>query len=279
MTSRIAVLILASLLAVACDLFKNAEPPPIPLSQRVTWEGQVPIRSETDSAAPFGEDRAPAGALRIHTLDFAHGDSLRLVLIEFRKDWEAYRAFQEKASEEEMAQGFYRDNLRLHFFQGRYLGELRHSRSALIPASFLRERLAFQGEELFLRPEIFRTFPLAGQIPTSERVVSAEFLGQAGPATVFSMAFHCHEDTARVFRGIPPFSESSRSWISAWKGRADTSGWSDEGRFSGFQEDGDPLVFWNFRGGFLGVAGCFDSLLAWEYAEKMKKMAILVEDP
>jgi hypothetical protein len=279
MLVRIPVLLLAAFLAGGCEFSGKAKAPPLPLSERVTWEGQAPIRSETDSAAPFGEDRAPAGAVRIHTLDFAQGDSLRLVLVEFPHDWEAYRAFQEKANAEEIAQGFYRDNLSLHFFQGPYLGELRHSRSALIPASFLRERLAFRGEELFRRPEIFRTFPLAGQIPASERVLTAEFLGRTGAATIFSVAYHCHEDTARLFRGIPPFPENPRSWLSAWKGQADTSGWSEETRFSGFQEDGDPLVFWNFRGGFLGVAGCFDSLLAWEYAEKMKKMTILLEEP
>lgn len=279
MPVRIDVLLLASILAGGCEFPRKAEPIPPPLSERVTWEGRGPIRSEIDSAAPFGEDRAPAGALRIHTFDFAAGDSLRLVLVEFRKDWEAYRAFQEKASEEEMAQGFYRDNLRLIFFHGPYLGELRHARSALIPASFLRERLAFRGEELFRRPGIFRTFPLAGQIPASERVISPEFLGRTGAATVFSMAYHCHADTALVFRGIPPFSENPRSWLPGWTGRADTSEWSDEARFSGFQEEGEPLVFWNFRDGFLGVVGCFDSVLAWEYAEKMKKMTILVEDP
>lgn len=279
MDSRIPALILASFLFLACDFPGTAKPPPKPLSERVTWEGHGPVHVETDSAAPFGEERAPAGAIRIHTLDFTQGDSLRLVLIEFHEDWQAYQVFQQKATEEELSQGFYRENHRLHFFHGPYLGELRHARSALIPASFLRERLVFQGEELFQRPEIFRSFPLTGQIPASERVLSTEFLGRTGPATVFSMAYLCHEDTARIFRGIPPFPENPASWISDWKGKIDTSGWSEEARFSGLRQDNDPLVFWIFRGGFLGVAGCFDSFLAWGYAEKMKKMAILLEEP
>jgi hypothetical protein len=279
MNRKILIPLFAACLPVACDFPGASKAPPPPLSARVTWEGQAPLRAEIDSAAPFGEDRAPPGAIRIHTLDFASGDSLRLVLVEFPKDWQAYQAFQEKASAEEMAQGFYRDSHRLVFFHGPFLGELRHARSALIPASFLKERLAFRGEELFRRPRVFRSFPRAGLVPASERVISAEFLGSMGPATVFSIAYLCHGDTARLFRGVPPFSENPRTWMSAWKGHADTSGWNGEARFSGLREGVEPLVFWNFRGGFLGVTGCFDFTLASEYAEKMKKMAVLLEDP
>lgn len=262
--------LIASLALAGCRTASQTPPAP-PLPQRITWEGQAPAHVSVDSSL---WPRLP----KIHTLDFIGADSLQIILREYPSDWQAYRFFHEKALPEEIRQGFYREKNSLWFHHGPFLGELRHGRSALIPASFLQERLSLGGEELFRRPEVFRSFPIVGQVPHSERVMPADFLGWSAADTVFAMSYACHGDTALVFRGQNPVTDS-RHWFSAWQGRVDTLKWSGEWRFTGVQDSLHPLIFWIFKGGYLGVSGCFDEFLAEGYAEKMKKMAVLAPDP
>lgn len=262
--------LIASLASIGCQ--STSQPSPTtPLPQRILWEGRAPTSFAVDSSL---WPRLP----KIHNLEFSGVDSLQIILREYPADWQAYRIFQEKATPEEIRQGFYREKNGLWFHHGPFLGELRHGRSALIPASFLQERLSFGGEDLFRRPEVFRSFPIAGQVPHSERVLTADFLGWSAADTVFAMSYTCHGDTALVFRGKHPVTDS-KAWFSHWKGTVDTLKWSGEWRFSGVQDPPLPLVFWIFKGGYLGVSGCFDDFLAQEYAEKMKKMAVLASDP
>lgn len=271
---------LVSLLSfLACDGIPGQEPPAVPVSQRVTWDGHPPLSYAVDSGQSLTVKDSMDGITRIHTLEFRSMDSLRLILTEFPKDYLAYRAFQEKAAPAEIREGFFRDKNSLIFIHGSFLGELRYERSGLIPASFLKERLAFAGEELFRRPDIFKSFPLSGQFPFSERIVSSEFLGPFGAESVFIMRYQCHGDTATLFRAFPPFQLAPRSWIGLWKGQTDTLKWSGDFHFSGVQDLKQPLIFWIFKGGFLGVSGCYDRNLSLEYAEKMKKMAVLLNKP
>lgn len=261
--------LLMALIPAACKLSSAPEKTVQAPSERVTWEGRPPLRFLIDSS------RSP----RLHTLDFPTSDSLRLVLSEYPGEAEAYQAFQARASQEELQQGFYRERNNLHFIHGVFVGELRISRSGLIPASFLKEKLAFRDEELFSRPRAFQGFPIAGQISHSERVLSSDFLGQHGAETVLAKAYRCRGDTALLFRGRPPFTVDPGTWPQAWNGRLDTLKWGREKHFTGTLVDGKPLVFWIFRGGFLGVLGCYDPKLAQEYAEKLKKTTVLWADP
>lgn len=269
----------SALVLAACNGLPGREMPDQPLSRRLTWDGQSPLSHSIDSGQGLAAEDSLSGIVRIHSLDLPSADSLRLVLREYKKDFLAFRAFQEKAGPAEIQDGFFRQKNSLIFFHGPYLGELRYGRSGLIPASFLKERMSFQDEELFRRPEVFGSFPLGGQIPFSERVVSSEFLGQWGVDTVFIMRYQCHEDTATLFRAFAPFPVSPESWLRTWKGQKDTLGWTREMHFSGVQDLNRPLLFWLFKGGFLGVAGCYDQNLAQEYAEKLKKMALITHKP
>jgi len=268
MAYRILTMLLAGLLA-GCRLNPQPDAPPVLPAERVRWEGRPPVRFLTDSS----------GTVSVHTLDFLGSDSLRLRLTEFANDELAFRAFQSKASPEELRQGYYRDRNSQVFFHGPFVGELQLSRGGLIPASFLKERLAFPGEELFRKPKAFQAFPLAGQISGSERVLTPEFLGSTATDPLVAMAYECHQDTALLFRGRPPFSAGPMDWISARKGGVDTLHWGRERRFTGILRDGKPLVLWIFRGEVAGVWGCFDDVLVHAYAEKMQKTAVLSEKP
>lgn len=268
----------ASLL-LACNGVPRPELPAAPVFQRVTWEGMPPLRHVSDSAHTLEEIDRSAGVLKVHTLDFLGEDTLRLILREYPKDYQAYRAFQEKAMAEEIRDGFYREKNSIFFIHGPFLGEFRYLRGGMVPATFLRDRLSFAGEDLFQRPIVFRSFPLAGQIPFSERVVSSEFLGRKGTETVFTVSSACHGDTATLFRSFGTPSAVTEAWIEAWKGQTTRNRWSGNRRFSGVQEQNRPLLFWIFKGEFLGVMGCYDPKLSQEYVEKMEKMMVLVPNP
>ena len=267
------------LVLAACNGGRDEEIPAVPVFQRVTWEGRLPIRHISDSVPALGEQDIASGIIRVHSLDFLGEDTLRLILSEFSRDYLAYRAFQEKATAEEIREGFYREKNSIFFIQGVFLGELRYVRSGLVPASFLKERLSFQNEELFRRPDIFSSFPLAARLPFSERVVSSDFLGQKGMPIAFTASYPCHGDTATLFRGFEPYDSLPDLWIAGWKGETTRAKWSSGRRFSGLQEGNIPVLFWIFKGGVLGIQGCFDPVLARDYAEKMEKMTILVPNP
>lgn len=268
-----------AMLLLACAGDQGQDIPAIPIYQRITWEGRPPIRHISDSTRTLGEAGLSEGVLKVHTLDFQGEDTLRLVLREYPKDYLAYRAFQEKASAEEIRDGFYRAKNSIFFIHGPFLGEFRSLRSVMIPGSFLRERLSIVGEELFRRPEVFRSFPLAGQIPFSDRIVSSEFLGRKGIETVFTVSSTCHGDTATLFRSFGAMASLTEAWVGAWKGQTVRNRWTGTLTFSGVQEQNQPLLFWIFKGEFLGVMGCYDPRLSREYAEKMEKMMVLLPNP
>lgn len=268
MAFRIPTLLLACQLA-GCKLFPQPSTPPLPPSERVRWEGRPPVRFLTDSS----------GLLSVHTLDFHGPDSLRLRLTEFSNDLLAFQAFQAKANPEELRQGYYRDRNSQVFLHGPFVGELQLSRGGLLPASFLKEKLTFPGEKLFQKPTAFQAFPIAGQISESERVLTSEFLGSKSADLLVAMAYECHQDTALLFRALPPFFSDPMAWISARNGTLDTLRWGRERRFSGILEDGKPLDLWIFRGEVAGVWGCFDDILSQAYVEKLKKTAVLSKKP
>lgn len=268
MAYRILTPLLLGLLA-GCELIPKPPSPPLPPSEKVRWEGRPPERFLTDST----------GTVRLHTLDFRGPDSLRLRLTEYASDVLAFQAFQSKASSEELRQGYFRDRNSQVFVHGPFVGELQLSRGGLLPASFLKERLTFPGEELFQKPKAFQTFPIAGQISGSERVLTPEIFGSRSSDVLVAMAYECHQDTALLFRGHPPFSSDPMDWITVKKGILDTSRWGRERHFSGVLEERVPLVLWIFQGEVAGVWGCYDEKLAQEYVEKLKKTAILSEKP
>jgi hypothetical protein len=261
----------------ACERKEAAVATPRPLRERVTWNGEASSAYHVDSAGILGQ--WPGGLRRLHTLEFRSRDSLDLILHEYSQDWQAFRAFQAQAIREEVGQGYFRQKNSLFFFHGPFFGELRSVGSSLLPGSYLEDRLVFEGEALFRRPDVFKSFPLIGQIPNSEQVLSTDFLRSGGSEPVFAMSYRCQGDTALVFRGFSPFPKEYQAWADDWSGRVDTLEWGGEWRFRGRDDLGRPMNFWIFKGGFLGVEGCFDPELAEEYAEKMKKMAILLETP
>lgn len=265
------------LLATSCERAEPAATPPLPMKERVQWNGVKPAAYQVDSAGIVG--LWPGGLRRIHTLEFRAEDSLDLILQEYSQEWQAFRAFQAMASRMEVRRGHFRRMNSLYFFHGPFAGELRSVGSSLIPGSYLEERLVFAGEPLFRRPGEFKYFPIAGQIPHTEQVLSTDFLRPGGSETLFGMRYLCRGDTALLFRGFPPFPKEESAWTRGWVGRVDTLGWDGEWRFRGVDRLGRPIEFWIFQGGFLGVEGCFDPELAREYAEKMKKMAVLFETP
>ncbi len=268
MTYRILTPLLTCLLT-GCQLIPQPSPPPLPPSERVRWEGRPPVRFLIDTAGP----------VNVHTLDFPGPDSLRLRLTEFPNDLSAFQAFQAKASQEELRQGYFRDRNSQVFVHGPFVGELQLSRGGLLPASFLKEKLTFSGEELFQKPAAFKAFPIAGQISESERILTPEFLGSKYTDILVAMAYECQQDTALLFRALPPFSSDPMDWISTRQGNLDTLNWGRERRFSGILEDGKPLDLWIFRGEVAGVWGCFDDSLSLGYVEKLKKTAVLSKKP
>jgi hypothetical protein len=156
---------------------------------------------------------------------------------------------------------------------------MHYARAGLIPVHFVKTNLAFQGEELFQKPIGFQAFPLSGRIPHSERVILREFQGRKWTGPVFSARYRCHEDTATAFRAFPQSQDSLRSWFHEWHGKSDTLTWGREFRFLGQNEFHEPVVFWVFPEGILGLVGCYDSILAEAYAQKMQKMTVLWTKP
>jgi hypothetical protein len=262
---------------IGCPVEKRTAPPLTPLPHRLSWEGRPPSDWIVDSVVSATDPAFPATGIARHTLTFPGGDTVHLV--EFRRDFQAYRAFQAQAVSEEIRQGFYRSDSSLHFFHGPYLGTVHLSGPGLVPSSYLQERLSIQGEERFRRPRVFESFPVSGQIEYTERVVSPEFLGPGGQEEVFLMRYKCWGDTAVLFRGFSASQDHVQSWLRAWEGTVDTLKWSRDMRFSGFTELEHPLEFWIFKGGYVGVEGCFDTVLAQEYAEKLRKMTVLLGNP
>ncbi|MDB5048133.1 MAG: hypothetical protein JWO30_1204 [Fibrobacteres bacterium] len=268
---------LATLLS-ACRLSQAPETPPLTLSQKVSWNGKT--ASGYSDSLPFGVDTLTGeGPIRIHFLEFAEPDTVRLCLKEYRSGFRAYAAFQKSASGVELAQGFYRERNALVFQHGSYLGELEYARAGLVPASFLKENLSFLGEELFVKPREFAAFPLLGRIPGSERVISNDFLGRKWQGPVFTVSYRCHSDTGTAFRSNLQNSDTVKSWLREWQGKRDTLNWGREIHFQGLDEFHRSLIFWLFSEGVMGFSGCFDPVLAQEYAKKMKKTAVLWPKP
>lgn len=275
----IPLFILAGFIVLSgCTLDDKSSPPLPSLPKRLSWEERLPSDWTVDSSAVSTKDPAiPIGRIAQHTLVFPGGDTIRLA--EYARDFQAYQVFQTQALPEEIRQGFYQSDNSLHFFHGSYLGTVRFTGPGLVPSSYLQEHLSIRGEELFRRPAVFESFPVSGQIAYTERVVSSKFLGPGGHEEVFLMRYQCRGDTAVLFRGFSSTQDHVRSWLSAWEGTVDTLKWSREMRFSGFTELGQPLEFWIFKGGYVGVEGCFDSVLAREYVEKLRKMTVLANNP
>jgi hypothetical protein len=216
--------------------------------------------------------------LRIHFFGFPGADSADLRLLEYRDPYAAYAAFQRLATEDELADGFYREGDAWRFRHGRFLGSLNRSgedAASEMPAN----GLAFQGESLFAIPGEFASFPLLGRIPRSERVILRHFLGREWRGPVYTVAYRCHEDTATAFRALAQSADSVDGWMREWNGKQDTLNWGREIHFQGQDEFRRPLVFWKFSEGVMGFEGCFDPILAQEYAEKMKKTAMFWHKP
>ncbi|HKP97866.1 MAG TPA: DUF6599 family protein [Fibrobacteria bacterium] len=277
---RVALLALTGLFT-ACRLSQTSESPPLPLSQRVTWKGQVASRYR-DSLPAIAVDSDPSrepAPIRIHSFEFAAPDTLRLRLQEYREAFQAFAAFQKFATPWDMAEGGYRDGNALVFQHGPFLGRLTSAQTGSAFAGFLRENLSFQGEELFSKPGEFSAFPLLGRIPHSERVIPGHFLGRSWNGPVFTVAYRCHADTATAFRAFPQNADTVHTWMQAWKGKSDTLSWGREIHFQGWDEFHRPLILWVFSEGLMGFAGCADPILAGEYAQKMQKTAVLWAKP
>lgn len=231
----------------------------------MTWEGRAPTAYYSDTSG--------------HHLEFIGQDTVRLILREFDRELGAFAAFSEKANPKEMNDGTYRERNSLGFYHGRFLGEIQSAQAGLMPANLLKTKLVFQGEELFLKPEEFQSFPLIGRIPKSERVILRHFLGKNWPCPVFSVQYRCHGDTATAFRAFASSRDSSFSWISGWEGKVDTLSRGKEIHFQGQNEMREPLLFWVFSENVMGMVGCYDPTLALVYAQKMQKMTVLLPDP
>lgn len=243
------------------------EAPVLTLSQRVTWQGAGPSSYRVEPADSLGA--------RLHVFEFPGADSVRLILREFPRDYDAFAFFQKNLPAETDGENSYRSGNALFFFHGTYLGSLTTSRAEMIPASFLKEKLAFKGEALFQKPAVFAAFPMADRLPHSEAVLDSDFLEEDWTGPVFCVRYQCHDDTAVAFRGLPQ-NEKLANWFSIWKGRADTVAWPREIHFRGRDEFRQPLVFIAFSSGVMGFSGCFDSVLTDQTLEKMKKMNVLM---
>jgi hypothetical protein len=271
------LLLLVALLG-GCRLSKSEEKPPIPLSQKVAWGGQV--ATEYFSAPAIGSDTAnPGNPIRLHTFKFTGLDTVQLQLAEYRNPYWAFASFQNASNAWELAEGFHRDRDALIFHHGAFTGTLKYASAGLVPAEFLKEKLSFQGEELFAKPMEFAAFPLLGRIANSERVIAEHFLGREWQGPVFSVSYRCHGDTSIAFRAFGQNFQEVQSWMNEWSGKRDTLNWGREIHFQGLDEFQRPLIFWVFSEGVMGFTGCFDSALAQEYALKMEKTAVLWPKP
>ncbi len=201
-----------------------------------------------------------------------------MTLREYRTEYWAYAAWQRHAVTTANRDGWLRSGDRWFFRRGVYLGEL-DSAAGLFGAETKKGKLAFAGEPESLLPPEFESFPLLGRIVGSERIIASDFLGNAWRGPIFSVAYHCHGDTALAFRGFPQGTDSIKSWMRDWKGRTEGAYPGREWRFIGLDEFRRPMIFWVFSEGVMGFSGCFDPLLAGEYAEKMEKTKVFWHNP
>jgi hypothetical protein len=269
-------------LLFGCQFSKDEAVPALTLANRVLWKNKVATSYVVDSTENRGNaiDATPHfDSVRKHHFEFLGDDTVHIVLHEFDQEYRAYAAFAENANRREMAEGFYQDGNRLFFYHGRYVGEWRDVGHNLISGHLFQNSLVFQGEELFLKPPEFQSFPLLGRIAKSERVNLQHFLGKNWIGPVFSIQYHCNDDTAALFRGFPQEPLTESELFSNWVGKFDTLFHGDEIRFLGQNEWHEPLLFWGFRTGMVGVVGCYDQEMAISYGEKMKKMTILWKSP
>lgn len=260
-----------------CRFTQEPPAPPPPFPQTVLWSGQL-AETYADSLITSVDSLQSNQAFRIHEFGFHSQDSIHLRLFEFAHAYGAYAAFQQSAGQEGIAEGHFRDGDVWRFHHGRFLGELA-SDPVLSEGDPLTEYLSFQGEVLFLKPGEFEAFPLLGRIPHSERVIADHFLGLPWHGPVFTVSYRCHQDTATAFRAFAQEPKLVGEWMAAWKGDLDSLDWGREIHFHGQDEFRRPLIFWKFSEAVMGFEGCFDPILALEYAEKMKKTAILWPKP
>lgn len=271
-------LFLASvLIGTGCRFTQEAPVPTLPFPQTVRWSGLL-AEAYSDSLITSVDSLESNEAFRIHDFGFPSQDSIRLRLFEFSHAYGAYAAFQRFSGQEGLADGHFRDGGVWRFHHGRYLGEL-SSGPVLSEENLLSDNLSFQGEALFLKPREFEAFPLLGRIPHSERVITDHFLGLDWLGPVFTVSYRCHQDTATAFRAFAQEPKRVGKWMATWKGDLDSLDWGREIRFHGQDEFRRPLIFWKFSEAVMGFEGCFDPILALEYAEKMKKTAVLWPKP
>ena len=267
------LLLLLCLWLAACRPEDRASP--VPVSQRVAWSG----RFATDAKDSVLSDTVSAGAcLRTHRLEFAGTDPLILNLREYRTAYWAFAAFRRLERGEPPREGWLATGDRVYVVHGAYLGEL-DSAAGSNSVGTLRDRLKFVGSAATSLPPEFESFPLLGRIPNSERVGTEDFLGHAWEGPIFSVAYHCHGDTALAFRGFPQSAKRVAEWMFGWKGEVDSTHSGREWRFKGVDEFRRPMIFGFFSEGVAGFSGCFDPLLAQEYIEKMKKTQVFWHKP
>ncbi len=273
------LLVLTSSLGIGgCRLSATPEPPPVPFSQKISWVGSQ-ATAYTDSLPPGADSLETDAPIRFHRFEFAGSDTVHLRLTEYREGYWAYAAFQRFAQSGELANGLYRDGDTWIILHGSFLGALKKTPGGPIPSEFLKENLRFQGEEWMPLPKEFQAFPLLGRIPHSERVITRHFLGHQWKGPVFTVAYRCHGDSATAFRAFAQNFTEAKGWLKDWNGKRDTLDWGREIHFQGLDEFRRPLIFWIFSEGIMGFEGCFDTVLAQEYAEKMEKTAILWPKP
>ncbi len=265
-----------------CHFSKEGDISLAPLANRVLWNNLPATNYSIDSTQNQNESSDSTlhiAATRSHKFEFLGADTVHLVLHEFAQEFLAYAAFTENATARDMEQGLYQNGNRIIFYHGRYLGEWRESGFKLVPSRFLQNSLVFQGEELFLKPVEFQSFPLLGKIAKSERVILQHFMGKKWNGPVFTVQYHCNEDTATLFRGLPQSPEYAAGQFSDWVGKLDTLTKAGEIRFNGQNGVQEPLLFMGSSTGIFGVIGCYDPEMALAYSEKMKKMRILWKTP
>lgn len=264
----------------SCRYFQAPLPEPVPLVRRLTWDGLSPDKYAV-SPVSQGDSGFVTGLKDIHEFEFAGTDSVRLQLRQYDQAHLAFAGFQKRATHSEMSDGYFRKGNGLVFFHGIYAGELRLAHGGMVPAHFLREKLSFQGEPLFLPPPEFATFPLLGRIPHSERVITAHFLGRNWQGPVFSVSYRCHGDTVTAFRAKAYDPKDLEAWLQRRHGSIDTIGWGKERelRFQGRDEFQRPLVFWIRGNDVVGMEGCFDKELAMEYTRKLSKIQAIEREP
>lgn len=279
---------LVCLLFAACRVPQTPEAELKPWPQRVSWLGHFADAYSVDSNDDSSADASAFTPRRAHHFRFA-SDSLQLDLEEFAHAYQAFARFQAQADEQSMADGYFRSGDKLVFLTGRFLGSLR-AKTALVPTRFLAERLVIEdGAEPSGKPsaphqlpEEFGAFPLLGKIENSERIYDRDFLGRAWTGPVFSVQYRCGSDTATAFRAFAQ-NESVKAWSKDWSGKQDTLGGllpgQKEFRFDGTDEFRRPLIFWFFSSGVMGLEGCWDPVMAAEYAEKMEKTQVLWPKP